>query len=149
MLPHILPKTSWRNSCHVSEWAMALHHLENGKCKEFWNGQSEIRTAVVSPLSLRQMIPNESFRKGQRQLPAESPHPAHYFPVQRTSLTSTTAVSGYGMSFLMLEGAADPWKQCLSPPHSSGTEFRVVRVLFAPHCGSHHPMSSCTEQAVP
>lgn len=61
------------------------HHLENGmgNAKEFWNGQevkSEIRTAVVSPLSLRQMIPNESFREGQRQLPAEHHHPAHYFP---------------------------------------------------------------------
>lgn len=96
--------------------------------------QSESRTAVVSPLRLRQMIPNESFGEGQRQLPAQSHHPAHYFPIQETSLTSATAVGGFGMNFPVLEAAADPWKQCLSPPHGGGTEFRVVRVLFSPHC---------------
>lgn len=88
--------------------------------------QSKSRTTVVSPLSLRQRISNESFREGQSQLPAESHHPAHYFPQQRASLTSATAGSGFGMSFLMLEGAADLWKQCLPPPHGSGMEFRVL-----------------------
>lgn len=92
--------------------------------------QSENKTAIVSPLGLRQRIPNESFGEG---LPAESHHPTHYFPMQGTSLTSAPAVGG--MSFLMVEGAADPWKQCPPPPHGGGTEFRVVRVLLAPQCG--------------
>lgn len=117
---------------------MPLHHLENGtgNAKEFWNGQgvqSESRTAVVSLLTLRQMIPNESFGQGQTQL-LQSHHPALNLPLQGNSLTSATAVGGFGMSFLTMEGAADPWKQRLPPRHGGGTEFRVVRVLFAPHC---------------
>lgn len=55
--------------------------------------------------------------------------------MQGTSLTSATAVSGFGMSSLMVEGAVEPWKQCPPPPQGGGTEFRVVRVLLAPHRG--------------
>lgn len=95
-----------------------------------WRVQSESKTAIV-----RLRIPNASFGEGHRQLPAESHHPTHCFPVQGTGLTSAPAEGGFGMSFLMVEGAVDPWKQRLPPPHGGGTEFRVVRVLFAPQCG--------------
>lgn len=99
MLPHYPPKNLLEKllprlgmgRCHYIIWKTTL-----------WNGQegSESRTAIVSPVRLRQKTPNEFFGEG----PCREPSPC---PVQGTSSTSATAVGGFGMSFLMLEGAVD------------------------------------------
>lgn len=105
--------------------------------------ENESRTALVSPLHLRQMNSKESYEEGLRQRCAKSHYPAavvgaedvlprHYFPVQGAGLTSTTDVGGFGLHFLMMERAAEMWGQHPSPPH--GRKFMVAMLLFAPHC---------------
>lgn len=91
------------------------------------------------------MNPDESYEEDLRQLHAKSHHPAavveaedvlshHYFPVQGTSLTSTTDVGGFGLRFLMMERAAEMWGQYPPPPCGSSRKFMVVILLFAPCC---------------
>ena len=122
--------------------------------------ENESRTVLLSLLKLRQMHPNESYGEGLRQLPAESCHPAatagaedvppgHYFPIQRTSVTSTTAVGGFGLRFLVMQRAAEMWGQRLPPPRGSSGKFTVVTLLFAPHCEQTGPLASLRDDIHP